>query len=106
MAWLFAVVNVATAVIALDVMQTNAVPAFARQSDLQGSVCHTQRPQLHRFGEQLHVIDFRRPASEAGGRRGSNRPDGDEADVMTEHRDDGHGRPGPPSAEDESPAPS
>jgi mono/diheme cytochrome c family protein len=47
MALAVALAIVATAEVA------DAVPAFARQYDLQCSVCHTRPPRLNRFGEQF-----------------------------------------------------
>ncbi len=45
-----------------------AVPAFARQYDLQCDACHTRPPRLNRFGEQFHMMGFQIPSA--------SRPDG------------------------------
>src|SRR5882672_2832985 len=48
--------------------RVEAVPAFARQYDLQCNACHTRPPRLNRFGEQFHMMGFQIPsAAEAGG---------------------------------------
>src|SRR2546422_11607487 len=45
-----------------------AVPALARQYDLQCNACHTRPPRLNRFGEQFHMMGFQIPrAARAGG---------------------------------------
>src|SRR5438552_15298291 len=45
-----------------------AVPAFARQYDLQCNACHTRPPRLNRFGEQFHMMGFQIPsAAQPGG---------------------------------------
>src|SRR5205809_1204949 len=48
--------------------RAEAVPAFARQYDLQCNACHTRPPRLNRFGEQFHMMGFQIP--------GASRPDG------------------------------
>lgn len=48
--------------------RVEAVPAFARQYDLQCNVCHTRPPRLNRFGEQFHLMGFQLPSA--------GRPDG------------------------------
>src|SRR3989441_12399135 len=40
-----------------------AVPAFARQYDLQCNACHTRPPRLNRFGEQFHMMGFQIPSA-------------------------------------------
>src|SRR3977135_1069581 len=47
--------------------RVEAVPAFARQYDLQCNACHTRPPRLNRFGEQFHMMGFQIP--------GASRPD-------------------------------
>lgn len=45
-----------------------AIPAFARQYDLQCNVCHTRPPRLNSFGEQFHMMGFQIPgAARPGG---------------------------------------
>src|SRR4029450_14050234 len=54
-----------------------AVPAFARQYDLQCKACHTRPPRLNRFGEQFHMMGFQIPrAARPGGMVSSVRDDG------------------------------
>src|SRR5712692_10672836 len=54
-----------------------AVPAFARQYDLQCNACHTRPPRLNRFGEQFHMMGFQIPsAARPGGIVSSVREDG------------------------------
>ena len=54
-----------------------AVPAFARQYDLQCNACHTRPPRLNRFGEQFHMMGFQMPsAARPGGIVSSVREDG------------------------------
>jgi hypothetical protein len=54
-----------------------AVPAFARQYDLQCNVCHTRPPRLNRFGEQFHLMGFQIPsAARPEGLVGSLKEDG------------------------------
>jgi hypothetical protein len=54
-----------------------AVPAFARQYDLQCNACHTRPPRLNRFGEQFHMMGFQIPsAAQPGGIVSSVRDDG------------------------------
>src|SRR5712691_9251182 len=54
-----------------------AVPAFARQYDLQCNACHTRPPRLNRFGEQFHMMGFQMPsAARPEGLVGSLRDDG------------------------------
>ena len=40
-----------------------AVPAFARQYDLQCNACHTRPPRLNSFGEQFHMMGFQIPSA-------------------------------------------
>jgi hypothetical protein len=40
-----------------------AVPAFARQYDVQCNVCHTRPPRLNSFGEQFHLMGFQLPSA-------------------------------------------
>jgi hypothetical protein len=55
----------------------DAVPAFARQYDLQCNVCHTRPPRLNRFGEQFHMMGFQIPsAARPGGLIATFREDG------------------------------
>jgi len=57
--------------------RVEAVPAFARQYDLQCNACHTRPPRLNRFGEQFHMMGFQIPsAAQPGGIVSSLREDG------------------------------
>src|SRR3977135_3837134 len=57
--------------------RAEAVPAFARQYDLQCNACHTRQPRLNRFGEQFHMMGFQIPsAAQPGGIVTSVREDG------------------------------
>src|SRR5882762_8030406 len=57
--------------------RVEAVPAFARQYDLQCNACHTRPPRLNRFGEQFHMMGFQIPsASRPDGLLGSLKEDG------------------------------
>src|SRR5213594_4768548 len=61
----------------LQVKSVEAVPAFARQYDLQCNACHTRPPRLNRFGEQFHMMGFQIPsASRPDGLLGSLKEDG------------------------------
>ncbi len=60
---LIALALVATAVGSVHVESADAVPAFARQYDLQCNVCHTRPPRLNRFGEQFHMMGFQIPSA-------------------------------------------
>src|SRR5438445_10312347 len=52
----------------VDVRSVDAIPAFARQYDLQCNACHTRPPRLNRFGEQFHMMGFQIPsAAQPGG---------------------------------------
>ncbi len=54
-----------------------AVPAFARQYDVQCNVCHTRPPRLNSFGEQFHLMGFQMPsAARPEGLVGSVKEDG------------------------------
>ena len=52
----------------VDVRSVDAIPAFARQYDMQCNGCHTRPPRLNRFGEQFHMMGFQIPSA--------SRPDG------------------------------
>jgi hypothetical protein len=57
--------------------RVEAVPAFARQYDLQCNACHTRPPRLNRFGEQFHLMGFQLPsAARPDGLVGSLQDDG------------------------------
>src|SRR5213592_3366627 len=74
---LIIVALVATVVGYVRVESASAIPAFARQYDLQCNVCHTRPPRLNRFGEQLHMMGFQIPsAARPGGLVGSLNEDG------------------------------
>src|SRR5438128_3186112 len=61
----------------LQVKSVEAVPAFARQYDLQCNACHTRPPRLNRFGEQFHMMGFQIPsAARPEGLVGSLKDDG------------------------------
>ena len=61
----------------VQVQTADAVPAFARQYDLQCNACHTRPPRLNRFGEQFHMMGFQMPsAARPGGIVGSVKEDG------------------------------
>ena len=61
----------------VDVQSVDAVPAFARQYDMQCNACHTRPPRLNRFGEQFHMMGFQIPsASRPEGLVGSLKDDG------------------------------
>ena len=45
------------------VQLAQAIPAFARQYDLQCNACHTRPPRLNRFGEQFHMMGFQIPSA-------------------------------------------
>src|SRR2546421_12313422 len=74
---LISVALVATVVGYVRVESASAIPAFARQYDLQCNVCHTGPPRLNRFGEQFHMMGFQIPsAARPGGLVGSLQEDG------------------------------
>ena len=61
----------------LQAKPAEAIPAFARQFDLQCNVCHTRPPRLNSFGEQVHLMGFQVPsAARSEGLIGSLREDG------------------------------
>ena len=61
----------------VDVRSVDAIPAFARQYDMQCNACHTRPPRLNRFGEQFHMMGFQIPsASRPDGLVGSLKDDG------------------------------
>lgn len=61
----------------VQVSPSDAVPAFARQYDMQCNACHTRPPRLNRFGEQFHMMGFQIPsASRPEGLIGSLKEDG------------------------------
>src|SRR2546425_2821118 len=61
----------------VDARSVDAIPAFARQYDMQCNACHTRPPRLNRFGEQFHMMGFQIPsASRPDGLVGSLREDG------------------------------
>ena len=61
----------------VQVQTAAAVPAFARQYDVQCNACHTRPPRLNRFGEQFHMMGFQMPsAARPGGIVGSVKEDG------------------------------
>ena len=75
--FLISVALVATMVGYVRVESASAIPAFARQYDLQCNVCHTRPPRLNRFGEQFHMMGFQIPsAARPTGLVGSLRDDG------------------------------
>lgn len=60
-----------------QVRSAEAIPAFARQYDLQCNVCHTRPPRLNAFGEQVHLMGFQVPsAARPGSLIGSLKEDG------------------------------
>jgi len=65
---LIGIAFVALLCVHLFVDSAEAVPAFARQYDMQCNACHTRPPRLNRFGEQFHMMGFQIP--------GAARPDG------------------------------
>src|SRR5437867_4547553 len=61
----------------VQVKSVEAIPAFARQYDLQCNACHTRPPRLNRFGEQFHLMGFQLPsAARPDGLVGSLKEDG------------------------------
>ncbi len=78
-----AAIAVAVSIVALTVWASvgvrpaEAIPAFARQYDMQCNACHTRPPRLNRFGEQFHMMGFQIPsASRPQGIVGSIKEDG------------------------------
>ena len=47
----------------VGVRPAEAIPAFARQYDMQCNACHTRPPRLNRFGEQFHMMGFQIPSA-------------------------------------------
>jgi hypothetical protein len=47
----------------LGVRSAEAVPALARQFDMQCNACHTRPPRLNSFGEQVHMMGFQVPSA-------------------------------------------
>ena len=73
----FATVLAGGLLASVDVQSVDAVPAFARQYDMQCNACHTRPPRLNRFGEQFHMMGFQIPsASRPDGLVGSLKDDG------------------------------
>ncbi len=71
------VVSAAIVLLLVLAESAEAVPAFARQYDVQCNVCHTRPPRLNSFGEQFHLMGFQMPsAARPGGIVGSLRDDG------------------------------
>src|SRR5512134_345053 len=61
----------------VQISPSHAVPAFARQYDMQCNACHTRPPRLNRFGEQFHMMGFQIPsASRPDGLLGTLKEDG------------------------------
>jgi hypothetical protein len=56
-------VLVFAALVGLVAKAAEAVPAFARQYDVQCNVCHTRPPRLNSFGEQFHLMGFQMPSA-------------------------------------------
>src|SRR6059036_2124961 len=54
---------IAALISVFDVGATEAIPAFARQYDMQCNACHTRPPRLNRFGEQFHLMGFQLPSA-------------------------------------------
>ncbi len=54
---------VATLIGYVQVRSAEAVPAFARQYDVQCNACHTRPPRLNSFGEQFHLMGFQMPSA-------------------------------------------
>ena len=68
---------VAALVTSAGAQSAEAIPAFARQYDLQCNVCHTRPPRLNAFGEQVHLMGFQIPsAARSEGLIGSLQEDG------------------------------
>jgi hypothetical protein len=54
---------VLAALLGVALKPAEAVPAFARQYDVQCNVCHTRPPRLNSFGEQFHLMGFQMPSA-------------------------------------------
>ena len=68
---------VAALVAGVDAGAAHAIPAFARQYDVQCNACHTRPPRLNSFGEQFHLMGFQVPsAARPGGIVSSLQEDG------------------------------
>jgi hypothetical protein len=63
--------------VALVAPAAEAVPALARQFDMQCNACHTRPPRLNSFGEQVHMMGFQIPSAARSG------------DITDAFRDDG-----------------
>jgi hypothetical protein len=75
--WLVVFVLLIGALSVVTVSPSEAVPAFARQYDVQCNACHTRPPRLNRFGEQFHMMGFQIPsASRPEGLLGTLKDDG------------------------------
>ena len=61
--WVWLVALVATLIGYVQVKSAEAVPAFARQYDVQCNACHTRPPRLNSFGEQFHLMGFQMPSA-------------------------------------------
>ncbi len=61
--WLVLLALVTAGIGYVHVESVEAVPAFARQYDLQCNVCHTRPPRLNSFGEQFHMMGFQIPSA-------------------------------------------
>ena len=68
----------------VEVRPAEAVPAFARQYDVQCNVCHTRPPRLNSFGEQFHLMGFQMPsAARPGGLLDALREDGPASTLLS-----------------------
>ncbi|HSD33241.1 MAG TPA: hypothetical protein VLB49_15075 [Gemmatimonadales bacterium] len=56
-------IGAVVAISTVGVRTAQAVPAFARQYDLQCNACHTRPPRLNSFGEQFHLMGFQMPSA-------------------------------------------
>ena len=54
---------IAALISVVDVGAAEAIPAFARQYDMQCNACHTRPPRLNSFGEQFHLMGFQLPSA-------------------------------------------
>jgi hypothetical protein len=57
------VIACAAVLLLAGVRESGAIPAFARQYDVQCNVCHTRAPRLNSFGEQFHLMGFQMPSA-------------------------------------------
>jgi hypothetical protein len=70
-------VSLGVAIALSRVKPVEAVPAFARQYDVQCTACHTRPPRLNSFGEQFHLMGFQMPsAARPGGLVAAYKEDG------------------------------